>query len=82
MATTAEIVKYLRPNGGFVLYGDDISTMIFDEGVKPITQKEFDDAKDTVEAKLQEAEAVRVQARTDLLARLGITQEEAQLLLG
>jgi hypothetical protein len=33
MSTTEQIVKYLRPNGGWVLYGDDISSMIFDEGV-------------------------------------------------
>jgi hypothetical protein len=81
VSITSEIVKYLRPNSGFVLYEDDISSIILDEGVKPITKKEFDDAKAIVELKMQEDEAAKIQARADLLARLGITEAEAKVLL-
>jgi hypothetical protein len=81
MATTEQIVKYLRPNGGWVLYGDDISTMIFDEGVQPITKSEFNAAAKIVDAELASEEKSKSDAKAALLNRLGITAEEANLLL-
>jgi hypothetical protein len=81
MATTEEVIKYLRPNGGYVVYDGDLNTIIYDEGVTPITQKEFDDAKDLVDAQILADEAAKEAAKTSLLDRLGITADEAKLLL-
>jgi hypothetical protein len=81
MATTAEILNYIRPQGGWVIYGEDISTMIYDKGVDPVTQKEFDDAVDLVDAKILADQTAKDEAKSALLERLGITASEAALLL-
>jgi hypothetical protein len=82
MATTTEVIKYLRPNGGYVVYDGDLNTMIYDEGVAPITQKEFDEAVDLVDAQILADQAAKEAAKALLLERLGITSDEAKLLLG
>lgn len=82
MATTSEIARYLRPQGGYVIYGDDISATLYDEGVTPITQKEFNEAKNTVQAKIEAEIELKALAKAALLERLGITADEAALLLG
>jgi hypothetical protein len=82
MATNQEVIKYLRPNGGYVVYDGDLTTMIYDEGVTPITQKEFDAAKDLVDAQILADKASKDATKAALLERLGITADEAALLLG
>lgn len=82
MATTVEVFQYLRSQGGWVVYGDDLAAAIYDEGIKPITQKEFDDAKAIVDAEIEAAETAKEAKKAALLDRLGITVDEAKLLLG
>jgi hypothetical protein len=81
MATGAEVLSKLIPTGGWVIIEDDFDSIRYDEGVATITKKQFDDgfaAYDSWKA----AKEAEVQNRRDaLLARLGITQEEANLLL-
>jgi hypothetical protein len=81
MATGAEVLSKLIPTGGWVIIEDDFDSIRYDEGVSPITKKQYDDgfaAYDSWKA----AKEAEVQNRRDaLLARLGITQEEANLLL-
>jgi hypothetical protein len=81
MATTIEIIRHLRPNGGYVVYNDELETMIYDDGVEPITKKEFDAAAKIVDAKLAAEEQAKSDAKAALLNRLGITADEAALLL-
>jgi len=73
----SEIVAFLRPNGGYVITGDTFDDIKFIEG-EPFTKSEFEQAKlDYVEhlANIQTQ-------RLALLDRLGLTEEEATLLLG
>ena len=75
-------IKYLRPTAEFSFTNDDYSTIKWDvlEGNAP-TQAEIDDAIEQVKAnEITEAQA-RAEAKAALLTRLGITAEEATLLL-
>ncbi len=75
-------IRKLKPTAEFSFQDDDYSTIKWDvlEGNAP-TQKQIDDAIEQVEAdELVEAEA-KATAKAALLERLGITQDEANLLL-
>ena len=76
-------IKRLKPDAEFSFQNDDYSTIQWDvlEGTAP-TQGEIDTAIEQVKAdELAEAEA-KATAKAALLNRLGITAEEAKLLLG
>jgi hypothetical protein len=77
----AKALEILRPNGGWAIYGDDFDTIVYDEGVTPITQKEFTDAMNIAEQNLLNEVEAKATARQSLLTRLGITEEEARILL-
>jgi len=76
-------IKSLRPTAEFSYYESDYSTVKWDvlEGTAPKIEE-----IETEMARLKEldlkAEADREAAKTQLLAKLGITAKEAKLLLG
>ncbi len=75
-------IQYLKPNAQFSFENGDYSTIKWDslEGDAP-TQAEIDAAIEQVKAdKITQAEAKATQ-KAALLDRLGITEEEAKLLL-
>lgn len=75
-------IRKLKPNSEFSFTNDDYSTIKWDvlEGTAP-TQAEIDEAIEQVKAdEIAEAEA-RAAAKAALLAQLGITEEQAKLLL-
>ncbi len=75
-------ILLLRPNAEFSFTDDDYSTIKWDvlEGDAP-TQAEIDAAIEQVKAnEIAEAQA-KAQAKAELLERLGITADEAKLLL-
>ena len=81
MATGAEVLEMLIPTGGWVIRGDGWEGVEFIEAT-PITQKQFEDgfaAFDTLKEKQDNKKAADKAA---LLAQLGITEEQAKLLLG
>ena len=83
MSYLAKAITYLKPNAEFSFTNNDYSTIKWDvlEGDAP-TQSEIDAAIEQVKInEISEAEA-KAQAKADLLAKLGITEEEAKLLLG
>jgi len=71
-------IKNLRPEAQFSYTNDDYSTIKWDvlEGSAP-TQKQVTDEI----ARIQKNEAAKVEAKAALLARLGVTAEEAALLI-
>jgi len=82
MATGGDVLGMLIPTGGWVIYGDDFDSIIYNEGVTPISKKQFTDGFAAFDAwKLKEDQA-KLNAKAALLDRLGITAEEATLLLG
>ena len=81
MATGAEVLFKLIPTGGWVIVGDDFDSIRYDEGVAPVTKKQFDDGFAAYDSWKAGKEAEVQNRRDALLTRLGITQEEANLLL-
>lgn len=78
-----QAIKNLRPNAEFSFTDDDYSTIKWDvlEGDVP-TQAEVDAAIEAVKQEEAQAEATKAAARQALLDKLGITEDEARLLLG
>jgi len=75
-------IIYLKPNAQFSYQNNDYSTIKWDvlEGDAP-TQAEIDDAIEQVKANEAQAEIEKAAKKSALLERLGITAEEATLLL-
>jgi hypothetical protein len=82
MARGGDVLSMLIPTGGWVIYGDDFDSIIYDEGVTPVTKKQFTDGFAAYDAWKAQQDADKAAAKTALLDRLGITAEEAALLLG
>lgn len=82
MSYLVKAIKKLRPTAEFSFQKDDYSTIKWDvlEGNAP-TQVEIDQAIEQVKTEEARAEITKAQAKADLLARLGITEDEARLLL-
>lgn len=75
-------IKLLKPNAQFSFQESDYSTIKWDvlEGAAP-TQAEIDSAIEQVkENEIAESKA-KATAKAQLLAQLGITEEQAKLLL-
>ena len=83
MSNLSRAIKFLRPTAEFSFTDDDYATIKWDvlKGDAP-TQAEIDAALATLKANdLAEAET-KAEAKAALLDRLGITADEAALLLG
>jgi hypothetical protein len=78
MISFTDAIVELRPNQPWVCVGNTLDGLKFDDSsvIMP-TQKEIDDTIKLLEAK----EAAKPDAKAALLERLGITAEEAVLLL-
>jgi hypothetical protein len=81
MTNIEDVLTYLRPDGGWVVWGQDFDTIRYDEGVKPITKKELEDGFAKYEAWKLEQDTTQATKKQAILDRLGLTAEEAKLLL-
>ena len=77
-----DVLGYLRPNGGWVIWGQDFDTIRYDEGVKPITKKELDEGFAKYDAWKSKADADQETARQAILDRIGLTADELKTILG
>jgi len=75
-------IKHLKPNSEFSFTDDDYSTIVWDqlEGDAP-TKKDIDAAIKQIKADELTEAATKAAAKSALLDRLGITEDEAKLLL-
>jgi hypothetical protein len=83
MATGADVLRFLRPNGGWVIIGDDFETVRLDEGVEPITKAQFEAGFSQYDAwKLeQEAQTAAKKAVAEAkLAALGLNADDLKAL--
>lgn len=76
-------IRKLKPGSEFTYTNDDYSTIVWHvlEGKAP-TQAEIDAAIEQVKADEEQAATNKAASKAALLARLGITADEAALLLG
>ena len=73
-------VQYIRPNAQFVLRGDELEWLDTEQS-KP-TQAEIEAGWVAYQAKVESDKTEAAAQKQALLNRLGITEEEAKLLLG
>ena len=78
----------LCPDEKWTMYENDFDTIIWESGKSPITKKQFLDGFDKLETYKKEQNVLleaeieaKAVAKTALLDRLGITADEAKLLL-
>jgi hypothetical protein len=81
MAKGADVLRMLRPDGGWVIQGDDFHSIQWDESVEPVSEEEFNQGFSKVDTFKAQAVAKATAAKSALLEKLGITEEEAKLLL-
>ncbi len=81
MAKGSEVLSMLIPQGGWVIVGNDYEGITFLE-CDSITKAQFEAGFDQYDAWKTQQEATKAAEKQALLNRLGITEEEAKLLLG
>ena len=80
MAESYQVLHMLIPNGGWVQSGDDFEGIKFID-CEPITKKEYTDGFAKYDAWKIKQDADKAKAKAALLVKLGITEDEAKLLL-
>lgn len=80
MATGGEVLIMLCPNKEWVIYGDDFDSINWIKG-EPITKAEFEAGFAQYDAWKAEQDSKAAADKAALLAKLGITADEAKLLL-
>jgi len=81
MITGADVLEMYIPQGGWIISGDDYSGITWvDENVK-ITKAKFEAGFAEYEAWKTATDAAKASEKAALLEKLGITEDEAKLLL-
>ena len=80
MATGGEVLSMLLPNGGWYISGDEYEGIQFLE-CEPITKAEFQAGFPQYDAWKAQQDTKAAADKTALLTRLGLTADEAKLLL-
>lgn len=80
MAKHWEVLKMLIPNGGYIQTGEDYEGIQFID-CEPITKKQYEDGFAQYDAWKAQQDQVNANAKSALLERLGISEDEAKLLL-
>jgi hypothetical protein len=80
MAKSDEVLTMLVPEGGWVVKGEGYENIIFLE-CEPITKEQFEAGFAQYDVLKAQQDADKATAKAALLDRLGITAEEATLLL-
>jgi hypothetical protein len=78
----SDAIRHLVPDSQFSYDNDDLDTLVWDgpQGKQPTKQQIIDAVKIVEELNKQKAEA-KATAKAALLTQLGITEEQAKLLL-
>lgn len=80
MAKAHEVLQMLLPDAEYVIRGESYSDIEFIKGAT-ITEQEFLDGFAEYDSLKAYEDNLKAEAKAGLLARLGITAEEAELLL-
>jgi hypothetical protein len=81
MAKSNQVLGMLIPDGGYVQSGEDFEGVQFID-CKAITKKQFLDGFEQFDAWKEEQDAKKAASKQAVLDKLGVTAEEAALLLG
>jgi hypothetical protein len=78
----AKVLEMLIPNVGWAIQGEDFDSIVYEDGIPQLTKEQFEAGLESVDAWIAEQNAAKAATKQTLLDKLGITAEEAQLLLG
>lgn len=81
MATSNEVMSMLCPAGGWIMYGDDFDGITWVDDRPRCTKAEYEAGFAKYDAWKAEQDAKVKADKAALLAKLGITADEAKLLL-
>lgn len=81
MARSSEVLQMLCKGVEYVATGENYEDIDWCGNPAPITKKQYQDGFAKYDAWKAEQETSKANAKEELLSRLGITAEEAQLLL-
>lgn len=82
MTSLDRVLNSLYPGAQWSLDGDTYAGLIWHSDTPKPTEKELEDGRTKVEALIAKAESDKAKAKQSVLDRLGITADEAALLLG
>jgi len=80
MARNYEVLAMLIPNGGYTQIGEDYEGIEFLE-CEPITRKQYEEGFAKYDVLQAQQNTDRAAAKSALLTKLGLTEDEANLLL-
>jgi hypothetical protein len=80
MAKGSDVLEMLIPTGGWVCRGDSFADIEFID-CEPITKKEFEAGFAKYDAWKTQQDAAKATQKNAILERLGITEDEARLIL-
>lgn len=81
MATALEVLRRVAPNGGWIVSGQSYADITWiDESVK-VSEADFEAARSNYDAWLAAETLARSEAKKAILNRIGLTEEEAKLIL-
>jgi hypothetical protein len=81
MTKLEDVLIFLRPNGQFVCYGNELENTVWHNNCVPVTEQEYKAGKTAYEKAKAENQLAKATEKAALLAKLGITDDEAKLLL-
>ena len=81
MADATDVMNMLCPAGGWIMYGDDFDGITWVDERPRCTKAEYEAGFAQYDAWKAEQDADKAATKAALLARLGITADEAKLLL-
>ena len=81
MSKSSDVLEMLIPNGGWYISGDEYEGIQFIE-CEPITKAQFEAGLAQYDAWKAEQDSKAATEKAALLTKLGITADEAKLLLG
>ena len=80
MATADQVLNMLIPNGGWAIQGDKYEDIQFIEA-EPITKKQFEDGFAKFDPWKVKQSELKAEQKKSILDRLGLSEEEAKILL-
>ena len=81
MVTGGNVLLMLCPEVEWTITGDDYDSIVWGSGKPAITKQQFEDGFVQYNSWKLEQNTAKAQAKAQLLAQLGITEEQAKLLL-
>jgi hypothetical protein len=81
VAKSYEVLSFLRPDGGYRQVGIDYEGITFEPQCEPFTKEEYEAGFAQYDSWKAEQAETKAAQKAALLDRLGITEDEAKLLL-